>query len=405
MPLTATPSTDTFVHRERGESKHSKLRLITPPQPLTHSAPSASTQRLDLTLVIPTFNGGDRLPDVIDHLRAQHNIHGIRWEILVVDNNSSDHTRAVVEALQAGWCQTGWGLPKVALRYCFEPRQGLAFARQQAIEQAQGNWVGFIDDDNWPDPHWLTEAHRFVQETVAEHPQVVAFGSCLKARYETLPTPDFQHVAPFLAIRDHGNEIFPFVPEQLQLPAGAGLVVHRQTWLEKVPAHLPGAEKLKQRGEDYAALLYLHRAGGKIAYNPAMKVQHWIPAQRLSGDYLLKLALNTGLITHSLRSVGTGPIQRLKLALRTGLGGIRRLWRGWRDRPPSIQESRQNASSLSSFILDSSPTRAIVTDFQLLFHLGSALSPLYAISPRLVSWLNHRRIAQWLNSEALDRSF
>lgn len=342
-------------------------------------------QALDLTVVIPTFNGCDRLPQVIEHLRQQQDITGIRWEILIVDNNSTDTTQVTAAALQAGWTQAGWGPSQVPLRYCFEPRQGLAFARQCAIEAAQGRWVGFLDDDNWPDPDWVAQVHRFAQA----HPEVAAFGSCIRAHYDSLPPSELRVLEPFLAIRDHGETLYPFEPETLRLPPGAGLVVDRQRWLASVPADLGLTGRVGDRqvsGEDSAALLYLHRGGGSkrlakpIAYNPAQKIRHCLPARRFEAEALLQLAYGIGLATCKLRWIqAPHPLAQLALAIQTGLGGAKRFWQ---------QLARAQAEDSER-----------VTRFHLMFHLGSALSPLYALSPRLAM---PRSIAQALMDGLLN---
>lgn len=326
---------------------------------------------VDLTVVIPTFNGSDRLLYVIDHLRQQQNLAGIRWEILIVDNNSSDATKATVEALQAGWTQAEWGFSNVPLRYCFEPRQGLAFARQRAIEAAQGCWVGFLDDDNWPDSDWVFQAYRFSQS----HPNVAAFGSCIRVQYDSTPPQELRQLEAFLAIRDYGETTDPFKPDSLQLPPGAGLVVNRQQWLNHVPAQLGFTGRVGQQmvsGEDYAALLYLHRAGGTIAYNPAMKIRHWIPAKRLEADALMRLAYGIGMATCKLRWINANPLQRITLALKTAVGGLKRF-----------------AKQLNGW--DETNVSETVSRFHLAFHLGSAVSPLFAISPGLAALLSQPR--------------
>lgn len=89
------------------------------------------------TLAIPTWNGAARLPQVFDCLGAQVGTAELAWEILIVDNNSSDATAAVVRQLQADWAETELGR-RVPLRYCFEPRAGLAFARQRAVGELMG---------------------------------------------------------------------------------------------------------------------------------------------------------------------------------------------------------------------------------------------------------------------------
>ena len=101
---------------------------------------------LDFTVAIPTYNGAARLPLVLAALAAQRGTESLTWEIWVIDNNSRDTTAQVVQDYQAQWpCS-------YPLHYGHEARQGLAYARQRAIELAAGCYVAFLDDDNLPAP-------------------------------------------------------------------------------------------------------------------------------------------------------------------------------------------------------------------------------------------------------------
>ncbi|MFM6136374.1 MAG: glycosyltransferase, partial [Sphaerospermopsis kisseleviana] len=98
---------------------------------------------LYITVAIPTFNGEKRLPLLLDALLNQTGLESINWEIIVIDNNSSDQTSEVVAKYQE-IINTN----KIDLRYFLETQQGAAFARLRAIQEAQGAIVAFIDDDN-----------------------------------------------------------------------------------------------------------------------------------------------------------------------------------------------------------------------------------------------------------------
>lgn len=308
---------------------------------------------LDLTIAIPTFNGAQRLPLVLEKLRSQVNVEAIAWEIVVVDNNSCDETAALVQQYQATW-----DLP-VPLRYCFEANQGIAFARQRAIEEAKGALVGFLDDDNIPAVDWVAAACAFAQS----HPQVGAFSGQIHGDFEVVPPAEFGKIQAFLAIRQHGSQPWRFSPEKLQLPPGAGLVVRRAAWLACVPTRTALAGRVGQQmlaGDDYEALLYLHKAGWEIWYTPTMQMHHRIPRQRLERDYLLKLARGTGLSTCQLCLVTASSWQKPIVMMRTLLGNARRLvlhiyrYRG---------QFRHN----------------LIAAFELEFFLGGLLSPLYVL--------------------------
>lgn len=243
---------------------------------------------VDFSVAICTYNGADRLSRVLDHLQVQTKTEGINWEILIVDNNSSDQTAAVIREHQSAWYN------KVPLRYCFEPKQGVAFARQRAVEEAQGTLIGFLDDDNLPQPDWVAQAFAFAQK----RPDVGAYGSRIFGEFETSPPENFHRIAPLLALTDRGNEALFYHPHKKLLPPGAGLVIRKQAWLDNVPqsCFLQGrVAGCQLPGEDLEALLHIQGAGWEIWYNPEMTMTHCIPYWRLTPEYLLRLCQQIGL--------------------------------------------------------------------------------------------------------------
>ncbi|MBD2625837.1 hormogonium polysaccharide biosynthesis glycosyltransferase HpsE [Trichormus variabilis] len=249
---------------------------------------------LDLTVAIPTYNGESRLPKVIEHLQRQQGIENLKWEILVVDNNSTDGTAQLVQNYQANW---PYGVP---LRYCFEPEQGLAFARNKAITEAKGELVGFLDDDNLPHPNWVIEAYKFGKE----HPKAGAYASQIHGLFEVNPSEEIKPILFYLAINKRGDEPHLYEPRKKGLPPGAGLVVRRHVWKQCVPENLFLVGRVGDSmlaGEDSEAMLYIHQGGWEIWYNPAMFLEHIIPAWRLEKNYLIALMRGIGLGRYYLR--------------------------------------------------------------------------------------------------------
>ncbi len=286
----------------------------------------------DFTVAIPTYNGAQRLPVVLERLAAQLHTEGIRWEILIIDNNSQDDTAAVVQQYADAWRSHR------SIRYGFEPRQGAAFARQHAIRAAQSELIGFLDDDNLPDPHWVATAVRFSQQ----YPQAGAFSGRIYGAYQTEPPEGFAQIQAFLAIRDHGDQVMPFAAAELRLPPAASLVVRQTAWLNSVPAEpkltgkLPG---LFIQGDDYEPLIYMAHHQWEILYTPDLITYHQIPPQRFEKAYLLTLAKGCGLATYHLKSIQASRPAAVKLAIRIMGGNLRRLvTHFWRYRQRVFQE-------------------------------------------------------------------
>ena len=258
---------------------------------------------LDFTVAIRTFNGAKRLPLVLDRLRTQIQTKTIAWEVLVVDNNSNDDTARVIQSYQATW------VGQCPLRYVFEPQQGAAIARRRAIQEAEGRLIGFLDDDNLPSEDWVASAIAFGQV----NPKAGAFGSRIRGVFETEIPKNFEKISAYLAIKGNTQQ-YCYDTYKKGLPAGAGLVVRRQAWLESVPTHLvlqgPTGDRLPTKSEEIEALFYLRKAGWEIWHHPTMQIEHHIPARRLERDYLLNFFHTLGLSRHRLRMLRFVPWQR-----------------------------------------------------------------------------------------------
>lgn len=263
---------------------------------------------LDLSVLIPTYNRAERLPALLQRLQAQRVPEGLAWEVLVVDNNSTDDTADRVQQLQSAWSVSA------PLRYCFEGQQGLAYARQCGVQAAQGALIGFLDDDNLPEPTWVAAAVAFAQA----HPTAGAFASRIRGQFEVPPPEALAPVLFYLALNDRGDQPVRYEPRQNGMPPAAGLVVRRDAWLQSVPSRLFLVGRIGNSmlaGEDHEALLYLHREGWQVWYNPAMEIQHCIPQSRLTFDYLSRNLWGIGLTRYHLRMLALPAWQRPLMSL------------------------------------------------------------------------------------------
>jgi glycosyltransferase involved in cell wall biosynthesis len=262
---------------------------------------------MDVTVAIPTYNGALRLPDVLQKLQRQVKTDAIGWEILVIDNNSSDRTQDVIVHYQKTMPQ---------LRYCQELRQGVGFARDCAFREARGELVAFLDDDTIPNADWVSAVAEFAQT----HPQAGAYGSRIHADYAVPPPPNFGRIAGFFAIVDLGSKPQLYRKNSRFLPPGAGVVVRRSVWQEYIPAvsemTLTGrANPAGLPDEDLEMLSYIRFSPWEIWYNPAMELTHKIPAARLERKYLIPFLRWIGLSSYVTRTMGTKGIKKYVLTL------------------------------------------------------------------------------------------
>jgi glycosyltransferase involved in cell wall biosynthesis len=267
-----------------------------------------------LTVAIRTYNRASNIAPILDALNTQ-TVADLPWEIVIVDNNSSDNTAQVIHNYKS----------KIPLRYIHEPIQGAAIARRRAIKEAHSDLIAFLDDDNIPIHTWVQAIHNFS----LSHPQAVAWGGINRPRFQTLPPEGFHHLHLYFALIDRGPNPLRYDPKRRIVPPGAGLVIRRPAWLAAVPDRMmllgPTGQGIPTKGEDLEALFHMSKAGGEIWYNPSMVLEHLIESDRLTPDYLLNFCRTIGLSSHPLRMIPLKSWQRPIATLAFLLSDLRHL--------------------------------------------------------------------------------
>src|ERR1044071_7412174 len=108
-------------------------------------------KEFEITVIISTYNRSDMLAGAIESVLEQDS-EGVRYEVIVVDNNSTDKTREVVE----GYIERG----QENLRYVFEAKQGVSYARNTGIGEARAEIIAFADDDVRVTKDWVARIKR-----------------------------------------------------------------------------------------------------------------------------------------------------------------------------------------------------------------------------------------------------
>lgn len=103
-----------------------------------------------LDVIVPTYNRQNLLPLALNSLFAAEIPAGVEVTVTVVDNNSTDGTRQVVESFRNRFGER--------IQYCFEVQQGRSHALNAGIAATSGELVGIIDDDEEIDPSWYRTA-------------------------------------------------------------------------------------------------------------------------------------------------------------------------------------------------------------------------------------------------------
>lgn len=100
-----------------------------------------------ICVCICTFKRPELLRRCVEAVCAQKTTGLFTYSVVVVDNDEAESACAVVSHLRA--------ISRIPLRYCVEPRQNIALARNKAVDNASGDFIAFLDDDEIPIPEWL----------------------------------------------------------------------------------------------------------------------------------------------------------------------------------------------------------------------------------------------------------
>lgn len=244
-----------------------------------------------VTLAICTHNGSSRLASTLRHILAQAVPSDIRWEVLVIDNASSDRTQKFVEQL---WIDSVTEQSKPALRVVREEKLGAIYARQRAIQVAQYCYLSYIDDDNWISENWVSEIYRIFEE----HPSVGLVSCPSSASYAKTPPAYFEGLEGWLAVGHRClNDGIVDVRPMSFWTAGLSLRLEAFSPLEETPyvgCLIGRTGSQTYGGEDHELCLTLTLMGWDTYYTSQISFVHEIPSFRLAESYLERLIQNGG---------------------------------------------------------------------------------------------------------------
>ena len=233
-------------------------------------------ETMDISVLICTFNRCQSLSKTLDSIASQVMQPSVTWEAVVIDNNSTDGTRELVES----YCRSSPAL----FRYVFEPQQGLSRARNAGIRAAGGDIIVFTDDDVIAESTWLEKltaplrtngwgggGGRVVPPVDLKLPAWLTVGG------------DMDLVGALLPIFDLGDK----AGEMKRPPYGANMAFRKSMFekygLFRVDLGHCGSKLLS--GEDIDFGNRLISAGERLHYEPSAVVHHPVPEERLSKSY------------------------------------------------------------------------------------------------------------------------
>lgn len=237
--------------------------------------PATTDEAFDLTAIVCTYNRSALLGESLARILAQRG-EGLRYEVIVVDNNSTDDTRQVIERFAAS--------SQHPLRYLCERQQGVSYARNAGIAASRAPVLAFFDDDVLVADDWLIEIKR----ALAAHKDIDYVGGKVLPRWASEPPVWLvaENWAP-IAAQDYGDA--PFV-----IDAGtnvglisANLAIRRRA-LDEVGWFRPELQRVRDgigSMEDHELLERLARAGKRGLYAPQIVVRADVPTARMTRGY------------------------------------------------------------------------------------------------------------------------
>jgi glycosyltransferase involved in cell wall biosynthesis len=238
---------------------------------------------LKISAVVCTYNNASLLRNTLDSLIKQ-TLPPQEYEIIVVDNNSTDNTKEVVLEFQQQCSHQ--------IHYVLETTQGLSAARNTGIQQSNGPIISFIDDDAEADPNWLAA----MVEAFNQHPDAWGVGGNIFAIWDAKRpawlTDDF---LPDLTIINRGPDKLKLT--RTQIMAGVNCSFRREVFTEvgDFPTDLGRVGKSLLAGEEAELCLRMHLQGISMYNIPDVVVFHHATPERMTRSYFRRRCYLSGL--------------------------------------------------------------------------------------------------------------
>lgn len=240
-----------------------------------------------VSVIVCCYNSALRISETLKCLSKQIVEDITPWEIILVDNASSDNTQEVVKNL---WITLN---VKVNLKIIYESKPGLSYARERGINEARFNIIIFCDDDNLLCASYVQTSYRIM----TENSNIGIAGGWCEA---VLENPLDKWMIPFLPALAIGRPApeTAYLAKKGKFVNGAGMIIRHHYYQQiKAKGFNSLLEDRKQNtlssGGDTELCWAMMYAGHEIYFDESLFFKHVIPASRLKKEYLLKLTLSS----------------------------------------------------------------------------------------------------------------
>lgn len=261
---------------------------------------TASLQSVGISILICAYNGAKRLPETLRYIAAQEVPVGLKWEVVLVNNASTDDT---LIAAPRTWTELGAPAP---LRLLDELQPGKENALVRGFDAANYEYICIVDDDNWLYSDYIAQVASIMQK----HPQIGILGAFAEGVFEVEAPAWFEQFQAYYAVGPQANQSGPL--HQLEAYVyGAGSVVRRSGWRYLRANGFVFTTSTKRgkvivSGEDVELGNALRLAGYELWYDERLRLRHYMYKERLTWNYLRRIAHGavaaalTGLVYYQL---------------------------------------------------------------------------------------------------------
>ncbi|MGR3811687.1 glycosyltransferase [Jiulongibacter sp. NS-SX5] len=240
-----------------------------------------------ISILICCYNSADKIELTLRHLLAQNVEQSIDWEVILINNNSTDKTAQIAHET--------WKGSSIPFKIIDEPRAGLSHARLAGVNAARYELISFVDDDNLVPNNWIS-----YQNQVFENKEVGVLGCTSIGHFDFTPPEWYKKTIHQLAFATGAihEEGFKDITEDA-LVYGAGMTLRKEIYQALFDKNwhplLTGRIGNKQAGgEDSEFTLAARLLGYKVFYSNEIKTRHNISKDRLSWERLQKVTSGFG---------------------------------------------------------------------------------------------------------------
>jgi glucosyl-dolichyl phosphate glucuronosyltransferase len=245
-----------------------------------------------ISCIICTYNRERFLHSSIESMVGQTLPKNL-FEVIIVNNNSTDNTDTIARSLIEKYNET------VNFKYVIELKQGLSHARNRGIEEANGEYICYIDDDAIASPDFLKNIVDFFES----NPNAAGVGGKIIPEYVDGKPAWMNHFMEGLVSKvDNGEEIFEY--NGSKFPIGCNMTYKKSVLLEigMFDPDLGRKGNSGEASEEKDVFFKIYNIGYKVYYLPNIPVKHIIESSRLEYPYIQKI------------SAGIGRSERLRVA-------------------------------------------------------------------------------------------